>query len=320
MIKMKVFITYKIPNIAEKILREKGFTVSVNRSGKILTKEELIRKGKNADALITLLSDKIDREVIDNLNKCRIIANYAVGYNNIDVEYAKSRGIVVANTPGILTDATADLTMALILACARRLPEGERFVREGKFEGWKPELLLGLDLKGKTLGIVGMGRIGFAVGQRAKAFGMKVVYFNRTRKANAENELNAKKVSLEKLMKMSDVVSLHLPLTAETRGIIDKNKLNLLKPTAILINTARGEVLDEKHLIKMLKRKKIFAAGFDVYTNEPNLNPALLELENAVLLPHVGSGTVETRNAMAELVARNVVSYFQRGKAVTPVL
>jgi glyoxylate reductase len=317
---MKVFITYKIPNIAEKILREKGFTVSVNRSGKILTKEELIRKGKNADALITLLSDKIDREVIDNLNKCRIIANYAVGYNNIDVEYAKSRGIVVANTPGILTDATADLTMALILACARRLPEGERFVREGKFEGWKPELLLGLDLKGKTLGIVGMGRIGFAVGQRAKAFGMKVVYFNRTRKANAENELNAKKVSLEKLMKMSDVVSLHLPLTAETRGIIDKNKLNLLKPTAILINTARGEVLDEKHLIKMLKRKKIFAAGFDVYTNEPNLNPALLELENAVLLPHVGSGTVETRNAMAELVARNVVSYFQRGKAVTPVL
>jgi glyoxylate reductase len=317
---MKVFITYKIPNIAEKILREKGFTVSVNRSGKILTKEELIRKGKNADALITLLSDKIDREVIDNLNKCRIIANYAVGYNNIDVEYAKSRGIVVANTPGILTDATADLTMALILACARRLPEGERFVREGKFEGWKPELLLGLDLKGKTLGIVGMGRIGFAVGQRAKAFGMKVVYFNRTRKANAENELNAKKVSLEKLMKVSDVVSLHLPLTAETRGIIDKNKLNLLKPTAILINTARGEVLDEKHLIKMLKRKKIFAAGFDVYTNEPNLNPALLELENAVLLPHVGSGTVETRNAMAELVARNVVSYFQRGKAVTPVL
>jgi len=320
LIKMKVFITYKIPNIAEKILREKGFTVSVNRSGKILTKEELIRKGKNADALITLLSDKIDREVIDNLNKCRIIANYAVGYNNIDVEYAKSKGIVVANTPGILTDATADLTMALILACARRLPEGERFVREGKFEGWKPELLLGLDLKGKTLGIVGMGRIGFAVGQRAKAFGMKVVYFNRTRKANAENELNAKKVSLEKLMKMSDVVSLHLPLTAETRGIIDKNKLNLLKPTAILINTARGEVLDEKHLIKMLKRKKIFAAGFDVYTNEPNLNPALLELENAVLLPHVGSGTVETRNAMAELVARNVVSYFQRGKAVTPVL
>jgi len=320
LIKMKVFITYKIPNIAEKILREKGFTVSVNRSGKILTKEELIRKGKNADALITLLSDKIDREVIDNLNKCRIIANYAVGYNNIDVEYAKSRGIVVANTPGILTDATADLTMALILACARRLPEGERFVREGKFEGWKPELLLGLDLKGKTLGIVGMGRIGFAVGQRAKAFGMKVVYFNRTRKANAENELNAKKVSLEKLMKVSDVVSLHLPLTAETRGIIDKNKLNLLKPTAILINTARGEVLDEKHLIKMLKRKKIFAAGFDVYTNEPNLNPALLELENAVLLPHVGSGTVETRNAMAELVARNVVSYFQRGKAVTPVL
>jgi len=320
LIKMKVFITYKIPNIAEKILREKGFTVSVNRSGKILTKEELIRKGKNADALITLLSDKIDREVIDNLNKCRIIANYAVGYNNIDVEYAKSKGIVVANTPGILTDATADLTMALILACARRLPEGERFVREGKFEGWKPELLLGLDLKGKTLGIVGMGRIGFAVGQRAKAFGMKVVYFNRTRKANAENELNAKKVSLEKLMKVSDVVSLHLPLTAETRGIIDKNKLNLLKPTAILINTARGEVLDEKHLIKMLKRKKIFAAGFDVYTNEPNLNPALLELENAVLLPHVGSGTVETRNAMAELVARNVVSYFQRGKAVTPVL
>ncbi len=316
---MKVFLTFKLPRIAETILREKGFTVSVNRTGKILSKEELIKKARSADALITLLSDKIDKEVIDSLPKCKVIANYAVGYNNIDVEYAKSKGIVVTNTPGILTDATADLAMALILAVARRLPQAEKFVREGKFDGWKPELMLGLDLKNKTLGIIGMGRIGFAVARRAKNFGMKIIYFNRSKNESAEKELGARKVSLNKLMKTSDVISLHVPLTPQTKGLLDKEKLELMKPSAIIVNTARGEVVDEKHLIKMLKRRKIFGAGFDVYTNEPNLNPELFKLDNAILLPHVGSGTVETRSAMAELAAKNVTAVLSGKKALTPV-
>ena len=316
---MKVFLTFKLPKIAEELLRRKGFTVVVNKSGKILSKEELIGKSHNSDALISLLSDKIDKEVIDNLPKCRVIANYAVGYNNIDVEYAKSKGIVVTNTPGILTDATADLAMSLILAAARRLPEAEAFLREGKFDGWKPELMLGLDLNKKILGIVGMGRIGFATAKRAKAFGMRIVYFNRSKNESAEKELGAKKVSLNKLLKISDVVSLHLPLTSKTKGLIDKEKLELLKPNAILVNTARGEVLDEKHLIRMLKKKKIFAAGFDVYTNEPNLNPELLKLKNAILLPHVGSGTVETRSAMAELATKNVIAVLTGKPSLTPV-
>ncbi len=316
---MKVFISFKLPSVAEKLLREKGFTVSVNKSGKILSQEELIKKAKKSDGIITLLSDKVNKEVIDNLPNCKVIANYAVGFNNIDVEYAKSKGIVVTNTPDILTDATADLTMALILAAARRLPESEAFIRSGKFEGWKPELLLGFDLKKKTLGIIGMGRIGFAVAKRAVAFGMKIIYFNRSRNEAAEKELKARKTSLNYLLKNSDVVSLNVPLTPETKGLLDKEKLELLKPTAILVNTARGEITDEKYLIKMLKRKRIFAAGFDVYENEPKLNPELFKLENAILLPHIGSATVETRNAMAELVAKNVIAVLSGKKALTPV-
>ncbi len=317
---MKVFITYKIPEAGIDLLKKEGFEVKVHKGKASLSKENLIKKAKDADAIISLLSDKIDPEVIDKLNKCRVIANYAVGYNNIDVDYANRKGIVVTNTPGILTDATADLTMALLLAVARRINEAERFVLEGKFDGWKPELMLGIDLKGKTLGIIGMGRIGQAVAARAKSFGMRIIYYSRTRKSDVEKELKARKVSLNKLLKESDVISIHTPLNKDTRGLLDKEALNKIKKGAILINTARGEVVDEEELIRLLKKKHLFGAGFDVYTNEPAINKKLLSLDNVVLLPHIGSATIETRNAMSELAAKNVISVLKKGKAVTPVL
>ncbi len=316
---MKVYITSELPGKAVEFLRGKGYRVTVNKSGVNLTRQELIKNAKNADALISLLSDKIDREIIDNLNKCRIIANYAVGFNNIDVEYANSKGIIVTNTPDILTDATADLTMALILATTRRLFEAENFMREGKFEGWKPDLMLGFDLKGKKIGIVGMGRIGFAVAKRAVAFGMKVIYYGRSKNINAETQLNARKVSLNNLMKSADIISLHVPLTPATVNLLSSEKLDLMKENAILINTARGEVIDEHYLIKMLKKKRIFAAGFDVYSNEPNINKELFSLKNAILLPHIGSATLETRAAMAMLTAKNVDAVLSGKNPLTPV-
>ncbi|MCX7876661.1 MAG: D-glycerate dehydrogenase [Melioribacteraceae bacterium] len=248
-----------------------------------------------------------------------MIANCAVGYNNIDVHYAKRKNIIVTNTPNVLTDATADIAVGLIIACARRFYEAEKLIREKNFNGWNPHLLLGLDLKNKTLGIIGAGKIGFATAERMKSFGMKIIYYDRNKKDNFENELNAKKVSLEKLIKNSDVISIHLPLTEKTKYLIDKSKLDLLKPNAILINTARGEIVEEKYLIELLRKKKIFAAGFDVYENEPNINPKLLKLKNVFLLPHIGSATKETRAAMSLLAAKNIINVLKGKKPLTPV-
>ncbi|MDZ7765645.1 MAG: D-glycerate dehydrogenase [Melioribacteraceae bacterium] len=271
-----------------------------------MTHKELIKKGKNADAIISLLTDKIDSSVIDQLKKCKVIANYAVGYNNIDIEYAKSKGIVVTNTPDILTDATADLAVSLVLACARKIVDGEKFMRSKKFKGWEPQLFLGVELKGKTVGIIGAGRIGQATAKRLKAFGTEIIYYSRKEKPEFEIETGATKSTLNSLLKNSDIISLHIPLTKETENLLNADKLKLLKPNAILINTARGEVLDEKYLIKMLKKKKIHSAGFDVYEGEPKVNKELLKLDNVVLLPHLGSATTEARTEMAELCAENV--------------
>lgn len=316
---MKIYITRKIPEAAKKLLAAEGYKVSEYKEDKPITKDELISKGKNADAVISLLTDKIDKDVLNHLPKCKIIANYAVGYNNIDVAYAKSKGIIVTNTPGILTEATADLALTLMLACARRVPEGETIMRSGEFTGWKPMLLRGIELKGNTVGIVGAGRIGQATASRIKAFGTKVIYYNKTKKHDFEKEVGARKVTLKTLLKQSDIVSLHVPLTDDTYHLIDKDGLGLLKETAILINTARGEIVDEKELIKILKRKKIFSAGFDVYEGEPKVNPELLKLENVVVLPHVGSATYETRDKMAELAAKNVINVLSGKKPLTAV-
>ena len=315
----KIFITRELAGNAETFLSQKGFKVNVFQKDRAIKKSELLKEAADTDALITLLTDKIDRKIIDSLPKCKIIANCAVGYNNIDVEYAKSKKIVVTNTPEILTDATADLTVALILACARRLGEGEKMMREGRFKSWKPQLLLGIELTGKTVGIIGAGRIGFAAAKRLKPFGTKIIYFDRNRREKFENELGAKKVTLNSLLKKADIISIHLPLSKETHHLLDKTNLKLMNRNAVLVNTSRGEIIDEKFLISLLQKKKIFAAGFDVYEGEPEINPDLIKLKNVFLLPHIGSATFETRSGMAMLCAKNVASVLRGKKPVTPV-
>lgn len=317
---MKVFISRKLPGEPEKFIKQNGFNVEIYNSYEPIPRELFLKKTKNVDAVLALMSEKIDKEAIDNFTKCKIVANCAVGYNNINLEYAKEKNLIITNTPDVLTDATADIACGLIIACTRRFYEGEKLIRDKKFFGWKPNMLLGFDLKNKILGIIGAGRIGFATAKRMKAFGMEIIYYDRNKRENFEKELNAKKVSLEKLMKNSDVVSIHLPLSEQTKYLIDKTKLNLLKSTSILINTARGEIVEEKYLIQLLQKKKIFSAGFDVYENEPNINPELLKLENVFLLPHLGSATEETRKAMSLLAAKNIVNVLSGKKPLTQVI
>ncbi|MBZ0177921.1 MAG: D-glycerate dehydrogenase [Melioribacteraceae bacterium] len=315
----KVVFFNELPGDAKKWLESKKYSVKILDRKILKDMKRLLPMLKNADAIIPLLVDKIDKELIDSMQQCRVIANYAAGYDNIDVEYASRKNIIVTNTPNILTDATADIAIGLLLACARKFIQSDRFMRSSKFKGWMPDLMLGHDLRNKIFGIVGAGRIGKATAQRAKAFGCKIIYFNRSPKPEIEKELNAKRVSLNYLMKNADFISLHIPSSVNTYHLIDKEKLNHMKPDAILINTARGEVVDEKYLIKMLKKNKIFAAGFDVYEGEPKVNPELLKLNNVVLLPHIGSATLETRSEMAMLCAKNVHSILQNKNPLTPV-
>ncbi len=315
----KVFITREIPKVAEELLKKKNIQVSVFKKDKQITSAELIKLAKDADGIISLLTDKIDKSVLDKLPNCKVIANYAVGYNNIDIDFAKIKNIKVTNTPDVLTNSTADLAITLALACARNLNQGEELMRSGNFVGWKPKLLIGVELKDKVFGILGAGRIGSATAIRAKAFGTKIIYYSNHHNVELEKQTGAKKVSLDSLLKKSDFISIHLPLTPKTFHLLSKEKLNLLKKSAIIINTGRGEIVDEKTLINMLKKKRIFSAGFDVYENEPAVNPDLLKLDNVVLLPHLGSATEDTRNKMAELAAKNVIAVLSGNKALTPV-
>jgi glyoxylate reductase len=266
-----------------------------------------------------MLSDKIDKEAVDSMKNCKVIANYSVGFNNIYVDYAKSKGIVVTNTPDVLTDSTADLTIALVLACARKISESEKLVRDKKFVGWKPKLFLGMELRNKYFGILGAGRIGTEVAKRAHSFGCKISYYSNSKNTFLESELKAKKMSLNSILNKSDIISLHLPLNKNSYNLLNEERLKLLKSSAILINTARGEILDEPYLIKMLKQNKIASAGFDVYQNEPNLNKKFYKLKNVVLLPHIGSATVEARNNMSLLAAKNVIAVLSGKRAITPV-
>jgi glyoxylate reductase len=316
---MKIFITRIIPSIGIELLKKKGFEVFVYKQDKPIPRKDFIEAIKNCDAVISLLTDKIDKEVIDKMKSCKVIANYAVGYNNIDIEYARSNGIVVTNTPDVLTDSTSDLTMALVLNCARRIPESEKLIRSGKFVGWKPQLLLGMELRDKYFGILGAGRIGTEAAKRAHAFGCKIIYYSNNKNTFLESKLNAKKLSLNSILKKSDILSIHLPLTPKTYQLLNENNLQLLKKSAILINTARGEIVDEKVLIAMLKSKKIFATGLDVYEDEPNIKKEFYDLENVILLPHIGSATNEARNNMSLLAAKNVIAVLSGKKAITPV-
>jgi len=316
---MKIFITRDIPSVGIELLKKKGYEVSVYKKDRPISKNELIKSVKKCDGLISLLTDKIDKDVIDSMKNCKVMANYAVGFNNIDVDYAKSKGIVVTNTPDVLTDSTADLTMALVLSCARKISESEKLVRDKKFVGWKPKLLLGMELRNKYFGILGVGRIGTEVAKRAHSFGCKIIYYSNSKNDFLESELKAKKMSLNSILNKSDIISLHLPLNKNSYNLLNEEKLKLLKSSAILINTARGEILDEKFLLSLLKQNKIASAGFDVYENEPFLKPEFYNLKNVVLLPHIGSATVEARNNMSLLAARNVIAVLSEKRAITPV-
>ncbi len=311
---MKILVTRRLPSSVISKLRAVA-DVDLYIGEAAIPSDELRSRVADKDALVCLLTDAVDRSVIAAAASLKAIANVAVGYNNIDVPYAKSRGIVVTNTPDVLTESVADFTWALILAITRRLSEGERLVRRGEWKGWALDLLLGTELRGKQLGLVGVGRIGRAVATRASAFGMPVAYTSRR-----EIEFSgAEAMPLDRLLLTSDVVSLHVPLTAETRHLIDKRALTRMKRSAYLINTARGPVVDEDALAWALRHHLLAGAALDVYENEPAVHPDLLSLENVLLVPHLGSGTTETRTAMADLAADNVLAVLAGRPPLTPV-
>lgn len=307
--KPKLFLTRMIPQPGIDLLKE-VFEISCNHEDRALSRQEHIAGVQDANALLCLLTDSIDREVMDAAPRLKVISNYAVGYNNIDVAYATQKGIRVCNTPGVLTETTADLTWALILAAARRIPESDSYTREGLFRGWEPLLMLGQDVFGKTLGILGMGRIGQAVSRRALGFGMKIIYYSPDTDPSTL-DFPAEKVDFATLLLQSDILSLHAPLTDETRHMIGKAELKMMKSSAILINTARGPLVDEMALIDALRDGQIFAAGLDVYEQEPDFSMAMLELRNLVLLPHIGSASIETRTRMAIMAAQNAIAVIQ---------
>ena len=303
---MKIFITRKIPKPGIDLLRKKH-VLDINPHNRVLKKEEIIKGLQDKDGLICLLTDQIDKDVITSESKLKMIANYAVGYNNIDVDTATKKGIPVSNTPGVLTDTTAEMAWALLFSAARRIAEGDKFTRAGRFKGWDPLLMLGQDISEKTLGIIGTGRIGTALGLKSKGFNMNVLYADKRKNEILEREVNARKVEIFELLNKSDFVSLHVPLIESTYHMIGENELKMMKDTAILINTSRGPIIDEQALIKALKEKWIFSAGLDVYEYEPYINEELKKLNNVVLQPHSASATIETRTKMAIMVAENML-------------
>lgn len=304
----KVFVTRKIPEEGLDILRKGVDELSINPDDNNLDKRGLIEKISDIDGLLCMLSDPIDKEVIASAPKLKVIATYAVGYNNIDITEAKRRGIPVCNTPGVLTDATADIAWALLMACARRIVEGDEMTRKGEFKGWAPMLLLGSDIVGKTLGIIGAGRIGTAMALRSKGFNMKALYCSRHHNEVIESQLDAIKVDKGTLLRESDYISLHVPLTDETKHYISEREFEMMKKTAFLINTARGPVIDESALVEALQSGRIAGAGLDVYEKEPEIHNGLTALKNVVLAPHLGSATVKTRTKMAIMASEDLVA------------
>lgn len=319
---MKILMTQLAPSVAVERLKSAlgpSDTLDINPDAdKIWSKQELIERLKSGgyDGLYCMLTNPIDAEVLDAAPELKIIANMAVGYNNIDVKEATSRGIPVANTPGVLTDTTADFAWTLIMASARRLVESDRFLRAGKFHGWGPLMMVGNDVYGKTLGIIGFGRIGRAVAKRATGFDMTVLYHDKyTADADTEKALNARSVSMDELLRESDFVTIHTDYNPETHHLIGTEQFAMMKPTAHLINTARGPIVDEKALASALKAHTIAGAGLDVYEGEPKVDPGLLEVENVVLAPHIASASLDTRNSMALTAADNVLAALKGERA-----
>ena len=308
--KYKVYVTSpRIPKQAlERLGRFAEITVHPDRP---ITKNELISVVQNFDGVLALLRDRFDAEVLSHATRLRVISNYAVGYDNIDIQKATGKGIWVTNTPDVLSNATAELAIALMFSVARRLLEADQFLRQGKFRGWEPDLFLGIELAGRTFGLLGAGRIGTLTALKAYGLGMRVVYFSRKRNLLLEAQTGAKKLDLESLLETADVVSIHLPLTPETHHLLDLTRLQKMKPGAILINTGRGPIIDEKALVQVLREGRLAGAGLDVYEFEPEVTPELLEFPNVVLLPHIGSATHRARNAMAEVAVENLIHALQ---------
>ena len=313
----KVLVTREIPEAGLRPLEDYDLTVLSEAPP---ARDELLEAAEGAVGVLSNVTEKMDAEFMDAAGEgLKVIANMAVGYDNVEVEAARERGIVVTNTPGVLDETTADTAFMLLLAAARRLGESERTLRAGDWEWWGPKLFVGVDVWGKKLGIVGMGRIGQAVARRGRGFGMEILYHNRSRKEDAEKEFDARRVELDELLETADFVSVHTPLTDETRHLIGPEELRRMKLTAVLVNTSRGPVVDEGALADALADGRIFAAGLDVYEDEPKVHPKLLDLENAVLAPHIGSGSQETRDGMAVLAAENIVAVLSGGEPKTPV-
>jgi glyoxylate reductase len=305
----RVVLTRQMPSSAADVLAAAGHTVDMFETSEPPPRHEITARARGCAGLITMLSDRVDEEFLDAIgSSLRIVANYAVGFDNIDLDACRRRGIRASNTPGVLTEATADLAWALILSAARNVAEGDRVMRSGRWSGWAPLQLLGLELNGATLGILGAGRIGSAVARRSFGFGMRVLYTDPNVNELLENDLHAERVDLDRLLAESDILSLHIPMTPEARHLIGRAQFDAMKPTAILINTARGPIVDEAALVAALRSGVIAAAGLDVYENEPRMAPGLTELPNIVVLPHLGSATTSTRSKMAAMAAENVVA------------
>jgi len=311
-----IFITREIPQPAIDALKQEGFTVDVYPEDQVIPHEVLLNEVRERDGILCILTDTMDQSVFAQANRAKIIANYAVGFNNIDVAEATKRGIAITNTPGVLTDSTADLAWALLFATARNLVQSDLFLREGKFKGWGPMHFLGMDITGQTLGVIGMGRIGKAFAQRADAFRMKLLYTSRRRDEEFEQSYRsgAQHVDLQTLLSHSDFVSVHLPLTKETTHYIGETELKSMKSSAILINTARGPVVEEQALVNALKNRWIWGAGLDVFEEEPAVHPELIHCPQTTLLPHIGSATLETRTKMGLMAAKNLIAYFKGEK------
>ncbi len=313
----KVLVTREIPDAGLRPLEGYDLTVLSEAPP---ARDDLLEAAEGAVGVLSNVTEKMDAEFMDAAGSgLKVIANMAVGYDNVDVAAAGERGIVVTNTPGVLDETTADTALMLLLAAARRLGESERTLRAGEWEWWGPKLFVGVDVWGKKLGIVGMGRIGQAVARRGRGFGMEILYHNRSRNKAAEEELGARYAELDEILETADFVSVHTPLTGETRHLIGPDELDKMKHTAVLVNTSRGPVVDEGALADALADGRIFAAGLDVYEEEPKVHPKLLGLENVVLAPHIGSGSQETRDGMAVLAAENIVAVLSGGEPKTPV-
>lgn len=311
----KIYITRKIPDVGISMLREKGFELDISPKDRPLTRRELLKalRRKPYDGVLCLLTDTIDGEVFDAVPSAKIFANYAVGFNNINVEEARKRGVTITNTPGALTDAVAEHTIALMFSLVKRVVEGDTFLRKGKYKGWGPELFLGEELKGKTLGILGAGRIGGRVAEIAgKGLGMKVVYYDIKQSPEFEQSTGATfRATPEEVLKEADIVSIHVPLLPTTTHLINADRLKLMKKTAYLLNTSRGPVIDENALVEALKTGVIRGAGLDVFEFEPKLAKGLGKLSNVVITPHTASATKSARDGMAKLAAENLVVFFE---------